>query len=355
MTNNNEAFLLLIRLGIGTTNMDLLPDRIEWKELEVLAEQHGLSAILVDGIEKLPSEKRPPKAYVLSLIGTVLQAYEHRYDRYVRSIAELAHLYNSNEIKMMVLKGYACGQNWPKPNHRPCGDIDIWLFGDQQRGDELLIKSKGIKIDRGHHHHTIFNWQDFLVENHYDFTNVAHHKTNEEIERLFKSLGADDSHFVIINNEKVYIPSPNLHVLFLLHHLVSHFTSTGINIRQILDYALFVKKNTQVISWNWLLPILEKFTMVDFFNCVNAICVEDLGFPTSMFPSVQFSPFLKDRVLDDIFSSNEALPQRFLSRIIYKIKRWRKNTWKRQLCFRENNTESFMMSLWLHIKKPSSI
>lgn len=46
-----------------------------------------------------------------------------------------------------------------------------------------------IKIDTSHHHHTVFEWEGFTVENHYDFLNVHHHKSNVEMERIFKSLG----------------------------------------------------------------------------------------------------------------------------------------------------------------------
>lgn len=48
---------------------------------------------------------------------------------YLQAVASLAGFYNAHGYKMMVLKGYACSLNWPRPEHRPCGDIDIWLFG----------------------------------------------------------------------------------------------------------------------------------------------------------------------------------------------------------------------------------
>lgn len=40
---------------------------------------------------------------------------------------------------MMVLKGYGLGKNYPAPNHRPCGDIDIWNFGRQEEVDALIM------------------------------------------------------------------------------------------------------------------------------------------------------------------------------------------------------------------------
>lgn len=125
---------------------------------------------MLDGIEKLPDQQRPPKVFLLEWIGETLQGYEYRYELYLRTIAELAGFYNNHGYKMMVLKGYACSLDWPTPEHRPCGDIDIWLFGKQKEADAILEKEKGVEIDSSrHHHHTVFYWCDFMVENHYHF------------------------------------------------------------------------------------------------------------------------------------------------------------------------------------------
>lgn len=79
------------------------------------------------------------------------------------------------------------------------------LFGKQKEADLALAKERGIEFDRGHHHHTVFGWYDFTVENHYDFINVNRHKSHSGLEKIFKELGADDTHVVELNGEKVYL------------------------------------------------------------------------------------------------------------------------------------------------------
>lgn len=158
MTSYRDAFLSLVRMGIGH-RADALPPIVDWSKLKELAEQQGLSAVVLDGIEKLPEGQRPPKIFLLEWIGETLQGYEYRYELYCRAIAELAAFYNSHGYKMMVLKGYACSLDWTMPSHRPCGDIDIWLFGKQKEADATITKEKGIKIDKSHHHHTVLQTQ----------------------------------------------------------------------------------------------------------------------------------------------------------------------------------------------------
>ena len=351
-----KAFLTLTRIGIGHQS-EALSNPMNWNDVQALAERQGLAAVLVDGIEQLPNSQRPPKDLLLQWIGEVLQNYEYRYELYRRAIAELAGFYGEHGIKMMILKGYACSLDWPKPEHRPCGDIDIWQFGKQKEADSLITKEKGIKVDNSHHHHTVFYWRDFMVENHYDFVNVHSRKLNIELEKIFKELGKDDSHFVELNGEKVYLPSPNLHALFLMRHLVAHFTSVSITLRQVLDWAFFVEKHTDEVDWNWLLCVIDKYHMRVFFNLINAICVEDLGFPADIFPEVRFLPELKERVLADILKPayGTAEPASFLPRIIYKYRRWQGNAWKQKLCYSETRWSAFWSGVWAHLLKPKSI
>ena len=356
LSNTCSALVALTRLGLGHSSQGITCD-FNWDEIQALAVQHGLSAIVLDGIEKLPDNNRPPKELLLQWIGETLQSYEQRFELSCRAISDLAGWYNAHGYKMMVLKGFACALDWPKPEHRPCGDIDIWLFGKQKELDAVLAKEKGIRIDSSHQHHTVFEWRGFSVENHYDFINVLHHKSNAEFEKTLKNLGQDDRHSVELNGERVYLPSPDLHALFLLKHLMMHFAAEGITLRQLVDWGFFVKANGKDVDWRMVLDVLERFGMKDLFNILNAICVEELGFDAKIFPQVQFNPVLKDKVLNDILSpefSNQS-PNGLLKRIPFKLKRWKGNAWKHKLCYKESLWSAFWTGIWNHILKPSSI
>lgn len=369
-----ECFLRLVQLGIGQGNADDNPNLdpgvfscVDWEEVKALAEMQGLSAVVADGIELLRKDVRPPKPVLLQLIGDVLQNYEYRHELYRRAIAELAGFYNSHGFKMMVLKGYACAMDWPKPEHRPSGDIDIWLFGQQKIADAALIswsKDQGSKleIDNSHHHHTVFYWRNFMVENHYDFINVHHHRSNATFELILKKLGEDDSHFVELYGEKVYLPSPDLHALFMLKHMMLHFASGELLLRQLLDWGFFVKAHGDKVDWPYVTGVLEKFGMTEMSRVFNAICVEDLGFTLGGLKAygLQFAGVdkaLKERVLNEILSPEftSETPSALLPRIAFKYRRWKANGWKHRLCYRESMWGAFWSGVWSHLLKPSSL
>lgn len=363
-TNIHKTFLQLVRLGIGhTENTEIKRLFVDdWEALKAFAEEQGLSAVILDGIDRLTVNDSRftvelPLEMKLEWIGEVFQDYEGRYVDYRKAIGNLAGFYNNHGFKMMVIKGYACSLDWPRPEHRPCGDIDIWLFGKQKEADELLEKEKGIDIDNSHHHHTVFEWNGFTAENHYDFVNVYAHKSSRELEKIFKELGNDDSHFIEVHGEKVYLPSPNLHALFLIRHMAAHFAGAELSLRQVLDWAFFVEKHTEEVDWKWLLELLEKYGMKDFFNCINAICVEELGFSLSIFSNVQFLPSLKEIVLDDILEPAflAAEPKALIKRIVYKYQRWQGNAWKQELCYNESRWSAFWTGIWAKLLKPAMI
>ena len=365
---DTDFFLRLVRLGLGKHDLSYpilnsITEQVDWQAIETLALQQGLSAVIVDGVEKLSDDLRPPKEILLKWIGETLQGYEYRYELYRRTIAEIAQWYNSHGYKMMVLKGLACCLDWPKSEHRPCGDIDIWLFGRQKEADAALESEKSVqgvqefKVDRSHHHHTVFFCRDFMVENHYDFVNTHDYQSSKELEVVFKELGTDDTHFIEVYGEKIYLPSPNLHALFLIRHLVAHFASTSITLRQVLDWAFFVEKHTNEIDWIWLNGMIEKFQMKDFINCINAICIDDLSFETGIFHQVQFNPIIKDRILSDTLNpeSGTEEPKYLIPRLLFKYKRWKANSWKRKLCYSESDWFAFWKGLGAHLLKPKSI
>lgn len=357
----SKALLSLVRLGLGHDG-GIQETEFGWSAIKALADQQELTAVVLDGIERFKSlnvqgVQGPDQQFLLQWIGEVIRNYEVRYAEYEKAISTLAGLYNQHGYKMMVLKGYACSLNWPKPEHRPCGDIDIWLFGKWKEADAVLSKEKGIKIGNAHHHHTVFYWRDIMVENHYDFINIHHHKSNVKLDKVLKELASDDKYLVEVLGEKVYIPSPNFQAFFLMRHMMNHFSSSEITFRQLLDWALFVEKHGKDVDWKWFMSEVDRFGMMRLFHVFNAICVENLGFNPSIFPMVQYEPILKEKVLREIIepSFSGIEPKAVIRRMIFKYRRWKANGWKHELCYKESMWSAFWYGVWSHLLKPSSI
>ena len=76
-SNIKEPFFSLVRLGIGHQSGYPIPNQVDWNELEALAAEQGLSAVVVDGVDRLPLEARPPKLVLLQCVKKCCYGFGH--------------------------------------------------------------------------------------------------------------------------------------------------------------------------------------------------------------------------------------------------------------------------------------
>ena len=255
---------------------------------------------------------------------------------------------------MMLLKGYGISLFWPKPEHRPAGDIDCYNFGQQEEADRRLSEKFGIEIDNSHHKHSVFQFENVMVENHYSFLNVHGHRSTAEIERILEEEVKNDLN---VNEDReiknMYYPSVRFNSLYLLRHSAEHFASVDINLRQVLDWGFFVRAND--VDWDWLLCQLDKVGMKQYLAMLNAICVLYLGFDVSRFPAMDIDKKLVERCLNDILSPEfqKEKHQNAVKEIVYRFRRWNANRWKHDMVYRESAWQSLCTQVWSHLLKPS--
>jgi len=220
-----ETLFLLLRRALGRPRpadeaFAGLP-AAAWHALYRLAAAQGVLGIAWDGLRLLeeagglPADGAPPRELRIGWSFNTAQD-ERRYARQRRTIL--------------------C---YPVPEHRPCGDIDIWLYGRQQEADALLRREKGIAIDEEKHLHTVFRIDGVMVENHYDFLNVHAHPSNRQLERMLRTYAAQPGEEIDVEGATVVLPSADFNALFLLRHAAAHFAAAEIGVRHLLDWVVF--------------------------------------------------------------------------------------------------------------------
>lgn len=339
--------------------------------------QHNISAVVWDYFQQaigegvISQEQLPTKMQKIQWALAAEKA-EQEYMRQKQVIVKLARFFAEHNIKMMILKGYGLSLNYPVPNHRPCSDIDIWLFeeretpnghtsrvGVQQKADNLLREHFGIDIDEDKHHHTVFYVDGVMVENHYDFLNIHAHLSNRKIEQRLQQLLNQPLDKIEIDGQTVYFPSPDFHALFMLRHSASHFAAERIVIRHLLDWRYFVEKFAQQIDWAALYDIATQTNMHKFLNCINAICIDRLNLQSSCVPPFERDKQLEERVWNEIlqpeFSESKPKNAGYLKSWRYMYRRWWANRWKHRLVYNESLAKTFLVQVWSHLLKPKSL
>lgn len=354
MKNEQRVLLELVKLGLGNEILYKIPQGVDWQEIFNLAEKQNVTAIALDGINRCFEkgvELDIDFQTKMEWIGSAQQV-EAYYQEHEKNLRDLACFYHKHGIKMMVLKGYGLSLNYPVPNHRSPGDVDIYLFGYYERGDRLMESELGIEIDRSHHHHTVFTFQGESVENHYDFLNVHVRKSNQRMERKLKELA--NGCLMEDGRWKMCLPSTEFNAIYLLRHCAAHFASTHMSVRQVLDWGLFMEKHHQEIDWEPYKSYLEQEGMFRFYNLMGLFCLHHLGFDASV-----FNGLYGDELLERF--SNEILTPEFKDKedgslmhsLSVKPRRWWHNRWKNRLCYPDSAWSEFAYGLWAKILKPS--
>ena len=367
LSKTKQALLMLVRLSIGKEPNPHFPDHINWPHLIELANMQGLAALASDGLQ-VYYDTHPQVDAATQAVLDPLYAREFNiprlqflgmpnhqrklYRQHEQAVGNLARFYAQHDIPMMLLKGHGLSLNYPKPALRPCGDIDIYLFGKWKEADRAIRQELGCEIEDGVGHHTSFDFQNERVENHYNFLDTFACRSYAKIEPEFKQLAQDKSHITEIDDQTIYLPSPNLNALFLLRHASKHFSLAGLSLRQVLDWAFFVEKQGTQVDWSWLVERARHYNMHRFLSCIDQISVEQFGFSPFIFPVLETDTKLTEKVFEDIFSASGDSPaDTFLKR----FKRWHYRDWQYNICFSDSRLSylcaSFGGRIWTKICK----
>lgn len=334
-----------------------------WQVLYQLAVRQGVAGIVWDGILKseqtgrLAPENAPPRELRIGWCFHV-EELERCHERQRRAIVRLAEFYRNHGIPTMLLKGHGLARCYPIPEHRPCGDIDIWLYGHQQEADTALQAAWNIAVDTSKHHHTTFTVEGVMVENHYDFLNVHAHASNRRIERTLQHLAAQPGEEFVIGDAHVQLPSADFNALFLLRHAAAHFAAERIVVRHVMDWAMFVEQYHAQINWPHLKRIAREMNMHRFLDCLNSLSIDWLGMDASFVPPFERNPALECRMATEILAPefDEAVPKGSIPKVLrFKFRRWWANRWKHRIVYREGLVATFFIQLWSHLLKPRSL
>ena len=263
-----DVFLNLIRIGIGKP--EEIQENIDWTAIKAIAEQQGLSAFVLDGIEKLQGEFLPPKEFLLQWIGEVLQA-ENVSAVQQKAAIDMSSLFNSNCVRTYVLKGAVIAECYPEPKHRVSVDMDCFLlpvnsvFDAWTLGNDL-IRALGYEVSFDYYKNSTFHLPGLVVENHHYFTPFRGNKRLKSLERVLQSLMKEDKGNDRFDDTWLYRPPVMVTALFMIEHAYSHFLHEGLTWKMVLDWMMFSHKHKDEIDWDSFDDYVDEFGFRKFYD-----------------------------------------------------------------------------------------
>ncbi len=282
-----ELFALLrLGLAITTTEEENLSDFIvltadKWVRIGDLARKQGVFGIMLDGIDKLEATRygqtrELTAAQKLEWIGEVMQI-EQRNRQQIAVMNDLAGRWKQQGCRVMVMKGQANGVFYPKPEHRNPGDIDCYLFDDYARGNDIA-RQEGAKVDESWYKHSVIIYKGETFENHQFFVHTRDGKRGKRLnQELVEQLKDKSEEIRVIPGTVVEMPPVQWTAMFLTYHACAHFISEGLRLKQILDWAMFLKVHQSDVNWGAFYAFCDRNHLRAFANAINTIAAKYLG------------------------------------------------------------------------------
>lgn len=211
----------------------------------------------------------------------------------------LVKLFKEVNIPVVVLKGSSAAIYYPNPSLRTFGDIDLYVSERDLKTARKLLKVNGYNFTSKDYRHYEFVKNNLDVELHYKFSS----KIYKDIEHIVLNGLYNSVEYNIANYSFSGLPAYE-NGLVLLGHIMQHLKTSGIGLRQIIDWMMFVHKELDDSAWDNHFKALAVEAGLDKLAITTTfMCRKWLGLPDRItwcdVADEQVADQLLIRVLDD--------------------------------------------------------
>lgn len=237
-----------------------------------------------------------------------LSAYKMKFLTTVtKNISANKFSYNTVEklelagIECCYLKGLAISWLYPNPDCRISSDTDILISAKASEKTTDILKELGYtvgELKKNHHHFQATHPNGKLLEVH----TMLYEKTAQDF--LFYKEEPFNEPYITLETGfgKIKALGINDGLIFLTIHLIKHFLSSNVNLRQLTDLLLYMEHYNDKINWK---EYNEFFGLSNYDKFIDAI--KEIG---NIYFEMSFdvkSNALADELLGDFIFENENL------------------------------------------------
>lgn len=239
----NSLFFSLLRLGAGLTDSIELSvmNRTLWASVFSMAQKQSVAGIMMDAVNRLPDmTMKPDRDLLLKLLGMGMEI-EKRNMIVNREAVKWYEFFRMRGYNAVLLKGQGVAHFYPNPLHRTPGDIDLWVIGEKN-GIRRLAKDE---LDAGevtYHHIGVHDGGLAELEIHTTPSWMYSYPKNRRLQRMFAQWTGSDREIELPDAGLVRVPSDEMNRVYMLVHMYRHVFSEGIGLRQMMDYAMLLKR-----------------------------------------------------------------------------------------------------------------
>ena len=289
MKQHEEVFLELLRAGMWSRKPQVPMGFAEWGSVVRLAKSQSVLGVV--GQVMLSDEQ---------IAAGMSQELKAKVKKFVMSNMLTHNLLNNTLIKVVsalreggvesvLLKGQGLARNYPQPELRQCGDIDLYIGLNNGERVHDLLAPVAVKIDGkeyltvGKHYHVTMQGGVEVEVHRYTDNHLT--KKLEETYQAASDKGTSEGLVTYdFAGTPVNTPADDFNAFFIFNHLFHHFLTSGIGLRQFCDWMMFLHMRNGKLDLEYLHKLLIDMELLGPWQAFGCVLVDRLGMPEEEFP-----------------------------------------------------------------------
>lgn len=285
----HQVFLELLRSGMWGREPQIAQNFEEWGSVVRLAKSQSVLGIV--GHVMLTDENLAKKISqeLRVRIKQFVMMNVLAHERIDKTLANVVSVLREGGVESVLLKGQGVARNYPRPELRQCGDIDLYVGPENaEKAHELLapiadkIDAKELITVGKHFHATMKGGVEVEVHRFTETKNVARlskvYQTASET-GTSSNLNVYDFHGVLVNT-----PADDFNAYYVFDHLFHHFLTSGVGLRQFCDWMMFLHKRNGKLNQEYLHQLLVDMELLEPWQAMGCVLADKLGLPEEEFP-----------------------------------------------------------------------
>lgn len=289
MQQYEKVFIELLKAGLWGVAPEVPQGFDNWESVARLAKAQSVFAIVGQVMLTTPEISQNLPAPFRLKVKQLTLSHAHSHTLLNKSLVTVVEQMNQAGVDSILLKGQGLARNYPNPELRQCGDIDLYVGTDNALKSYEVMTRLAEKIDDrglvevGSHYEAVMP-RGVRVEVH-RYTDVHQVGRMSKIYNAASDKGVTENTVALdFAGTTVRTPSDDFNAFFVFNHLFRHFMTSGIGLRQFCDWMMFLHSRKGKLNLDYLRSLLDDMHLMKPWQAFGCLLVNELGLPADEFP-----------------------------------------------------------------------
>lgn len=282
-----RLFFNILKASLWGTRLDMPVEFDDWRSLIKLAKSQSVLGLVANVLLSNSELVQRIPVKMQQRLRNFIRSNVVTHSVLNRTLVRIVMLMDDAGIESVLLKGQGVARNYPMPELRQCGDIDLYVgVDDFYRACSLIdtIASEKMPENGDSDKHYEAKVGEIVVEIH-EYSEINPSAYYDAIYQIYSDEGlSTDLRVLDFSGVSVNTPSDTFNAFYIFNHLWQHLLTSGVGLRQFIDWMLFIHKHKDTIDESKLKCILDDMNLMMPWQVLGNILVDDLGLPSCDFP-----------------------------------------------------------------------